>query len=141
MNIKTYKIFLTLSWVTALVGVAVDVMSENTLPAKLEEDLEASYNAPFTISEIILIAIGIPLLISLIISYVGLYRFKPWSRKLFLITIALFYPLSFVDLSPFIYTVWADDLYSLSYIFTGIFIAGMYYVPEIRNKYMKQPDA
>jgi hypothetical protein len=66
----------------ALGSVIVFWLTESSLPEPLREHLKEQQNADPTPMEWALLAIGVPLVVAGIASFVGMLRFRHWSRPL-----------------------------------------------------------
>jgi len=139
MNIKRYRLFVTLSWIVGVLYVIVSILSEQFYPEPLRVYLESTENKPWTNSDTVFLIYGSALLLSMLISYVGLYGFKEYSRKLFLLTHILGY--APIDLTPSIGSFWSDSLLTITYLLTGIVIGASFFDGEIVKKFKADPDA
>jgi len=132
---KTYfKIVLTLSWLLGVIGLFVDTFTEHTLPIVLQDYVKTQYQSSDIIS-VSLGGLGFIIIVALIISYIGLYLWKHWSRPLFVSIFIVSYLLTPFYTEPIVETIWATNIYSLTYIFIGILIGMMYFSDEIKQKF------
>ena len=141
MSKTLFRTFLTLSWGIGIIGVLVDILTVSYLPPLLLEYQISVDFAPATATDNIFIGVGIIMSILLVVSYIGLYRFKNWGRRLFIIALLLSYTMAFIDSTTIVSSVWANEIYSISYIFVGIVIAVMFFNEEINSEFMQQTDA
>ncbi|HEY9405327.1 MAG TPA: hypothetical protein VIQ24_21935 [Pyrinomonadaceae bacterium] len=88
------------------------------LPPDLRDYVEAQSNAEPAAKDWVVFAVGVCILIGYIITSVGLYRFRPWAKKLFLplnIIALLLMPLH----GPSVMTGWASAFNGLNFLVGG----------------------
>jgi len=130
MNITKgqFRWLVTASVVVTILGAVVTFAGESSLPAPLRDYLAAQSEGDLTASDIVLVALGIPLLIALVVSIVGLYCFWRFARPLTVIVwiIGLIFQ---VFAGPTVDSGLATSLYELAAVLTGIILAVIYITP------------
>ena len=127
-TLRHFRVLLTWSWVVILVGVVVDIATESILPEPLQEYLELQYNEEWSRETLLLLGVGIPLIVAVVASYVGLYRFKRWGRTLWLwagVVGCIVTP----AFGPAIYSAWAEPIYFPETALYGVILALAYVSP------------
>jgi MFS family permease len=124
---RHFRILLTLSWVTILVGVVVDIATEPLLPEPLREYVQIEDTDEWEQKDWSIFTICIPFLVMVIASYVGLYKFKRWGRYLWLWTGVAGFALT-PALGPAVATAWAESFYFVATALYGVILA-LAYVP------------
>ena len=84
MTTKTFKRLIVLSWATGILSAITWFATKEYLPRELEAYLDTEANADLTRGDWFLFAILIGLLLAGVVIAVGLYRFRPWARRLLL---------------------------------------------------------
>jgi len=115
-----FRLILTLSWTIPLIGSIVDITTEHLLPEPLREYLQAEPRHGF------LIWVGVPYLLLVITSYVGLYRFQKWGRGLWLWVIVggcVVLPAQ----GPTVGSAWADPFFWIGGVLCGVVLALAYF--------------
>jgi hypothetical protein len=130
MNITKgqFRWLVTASVVVTILGAVATFAGESSLPAPLRDYLAAQSESDLTASDIALVAAGIPLLIALVVSIIGLYRFWRFARPLTVIVwiIGLIFQ---VFAGPTVDSGLATSLYELAAVLTGIILAVIYITP------------
>ena len=135
MSAKQFNIFLTLSWVVSFAGLSIAIATESALPPELRQYHTSIVVQSLSAKDSFIISGSIVLILGMIVSYIGLYLRKNWSRILFISIIVFSYFVTIYDNTPIVYPVWADIFFSLGTIFIGIVIAAMYFCPEVKEKF------
>jgi hypothetical protein len=91
MNITPalFRKLLLLSIVFGVIGALIDIMLPHLIPDPLYQAQEKVEQLASSTENIILIILGVPILITFIISAVGLFYFHPWAPRVALITTLL----------------------------------------------------
>lgn len=137
MKVNTFRALLTASWVLFIPGIVLSVALEPTLHPSLRDYLawESSSDAPFeiAITNDILLVVWAFMFIGIVVSYVGLYRWKAWARWLFVIFCAVGFLSAFfttlVEPGP------VSALGGAIALLEGMLIAAMFWVEPIRSKF------
>jgi urea transporter len=136
MNItpSLFRKLLLLSIILAVIGILLDIMLPNLIPAPLyqaqEEVDQAAWSTEFIV---LLLIISIPVIIVNIISVVGLFFFRPWAPRIAIIATLLsfmIYPLLGYSLS----SGWALALTDFSTLLWGVVLTLTYCSP-IRKRF------
>ncbi|MEQ1823170.1 MAG: hypothetical protein ABL949_11715 [Fimbriimonadaceae bacterium] len=137
MKVNPFRALLTASWVLFIPSMILSIALEPTLHPLLRDYLawESSSEAPFelAITNDILLVVGAFTFIGIVVSYVGLYRWKAWARLLFVDLCAVGFVSTFfttiVESGP------VSALFGAIAILDGMLIAAMYWVEPIRSKF------
>jgi hypothetical protein len=128
MTIIHFRAAAILSMALGALGLAASFAGESGLPASLQEHIDQQRNAELSVSDWVLLAIGLPLVIAWMVSFVGMLRFSRWSRPLAVATSAmsiLLLPLLGPTVEPSI----ATALNYASGMLYGAVLALAYYSP------------
>jgi hypothetical protein len=131
--VALFRALLIISVACALVGATIDLMFENLIPLPLREAQNALTAAELTITDLVLLITGIPLIIAFVVCAVGLYRLRPWApRACLYITIAslFLYPL----IGASVVSQWSTLLTETSALLWGAVMA-MAFLPPINLKF------
>jgi energy-coupling factor transporter transmembrane protein EcfT len=114
-----------------ILGVVVSFATESSLPAPLRDYLRSQWEADTTASDIVLAVVSIALLITLVVSVIGLYRFWRFARPLTVVVwvVVLIFQ-AFVG--PTVDSGFATSLYELGALLTGMILAVIYITPARR---------
>ena len=123
-----FRWLVTMSIVTTIAGVVASFVGASSLPASLRDYLVAQQEADLTAGEIALAVIGIPLLIALLVSIIGLYRFWRFARPLTVIVWGVGLILQ-AFAGPTVDLGLVTSLYELGAVLTGIILAVIYMTP------------
>jgi hypothetical protein len=125
MTVRTFRRLLILSVVLPIVGALVSVATEHRLPSQLREYVAAqSATLPSTVTLVgCLILLG-----AWIAAVVGLYRLKPFGRRLFLLTLVVGLTLT-PALGPYVDSGWGQLFYQATFVLDGLLVALMYWSP------------
>jgi len=120
-----FRIILISGVITAIVGVVVGINLADTLPILLQDYLINVDNEDITDGEATLSLIALfSLLILLLVSTIGLWKFKRWARTLY-ITLTVISVLFYPTLGPVVMNAWEAMFNDLALILEGILIAMM----------------
>ena len=135
MQITTlYRTVLVVSFITAVMGLIAGEVLRDTLPAILQEYFNHLYSKEISEKKMLLFAIlGIGLSILSIAVLIGLWRFKIWARRLFLILEIVSLVLTPI-MGPYVMNPWEVLLYTISATLVGALITLMYLSP-IKEKF------
>jgi predicted MFS family arabinose efflux permease len=125
---KQFRAAVTLSMVLGILGLTAFFVGQAGLPAPLREYLETTKTAEPTALGWALFAIGIPLIMGGIASFIGMLSFKHWSRPLAVATCVtgnLLLPLFGPTVEPGITTAF----YYASCMLFGAVLSLAYYSP------------
>ena len=123
-----FRWLVTSSVLVAIIGVVVSFAGESSLPAPLSDYLAAQWEADLTAGDILVAAVAIPLLIALVVSIIGLYRFWRFARPLTVIVWMAGLILQ-VFSGPTVNSGLATSLNEFAAVLTGIVIAVIYMTP------------
>ncbi len=113
------------NWVIFFAVIIFILLGRNKLPPELQSYLSAQ--RAVNVSNIDLIFDLIYLVLTMA-AWIGLYRFKAWSRELFIASFII--GLAGLPMRPiYIHTGWMQLIGSLSSILGGMLIAVVYYSP------------
>lgn len=138
MNKTTYRWLLTASWVIGILAVITSIMTENMLPQELRAFLSSQSEIVMTAKQAVWFGVMTVLTLCMVAAYAGLYFLKNWARVLYSICLVGVYAITPLDPSPVINTVWASDAFSMAEILSGVVLAVIYWVPNIRDGFAGQ---
>lgn len=127
MNItkSRFRWLVTTSVVAAVLGGVASLVGESSLPPPLRHYVAEYYESDLTTKDLAIACVAIPLVIAVVYSIVGLYRFWPSARPL---TVGAM--IAGLALQPFfgptVDTGLATALYNASTLLTGVIIAIVY---------------
>ncbi len=75
-----------LMWIVTILGVLFSITSTAFLPSELKGWLADQENASITLSEWLLLILGVPLIIIMLVASVGLFLLRRWGAWLYAIT-------------------------------------------------------
>lgn len=128
MTRKGFRKLILLWWLSDILGLVMYLATKKYLPMELTNYLERMTNAEPTTGDWIVIAVGLVVLVATIVVSVGLYRFRPWAKRLFLpIQIVALIVMPFYG--PFVMTGWAYALGCLYSVLTGGLLFLVYLSP------------
>ena len=138
---SAFRLILSATILLGLGGVVLELCFQSFLPQPLQDYLRAESEADLTTSDIAAVLVAIPLLIATIVSIIGLYLWKPWSRHLFLgvwILSVLLAPF----VGPYVYSGIGYALYDLSSMLSGLLLGIAYFSPVAEKfKHRKEIEA
>jgi hypothetical protein len=126
-----FRWLVTASVVAMILGVVVSFATESSLPAPLRDYLRSQWEADTTASDIVLAVVGIALLIALVVSVIGLYRFWRFARPLTVVVWSVVLILQ-TFAGPTVDSGFATSLYELGALLTGMILAVIYITPARR---------
>jgi hypothetical protein len=125
--------------VLLIISVVISLLTESLLPEPLRAFLDAESNAEMTIQELIMLACGVPLLILLLGSSIGLFFLWRPARILYLIsTVAGLLVTPFFG--PYVDAGWGTTFEEAALIISGINLALIYFSP-LKDLYEKSKVA
>ena len=133
MSRKWYRFLLLLGWVICPAGLVVFYAEKPSLPPALLGYLDAKVDAPPTSWDLFVFFLLLFLLIVGVVNTVGLYRFRPWARKLYLCGFVAGYAvITFLFRDPVVTTPLAYSLFSLGTALSGFMLALIFFSPVAR---------
>lgn len=128
---------LVLEWVFILVGMATAFALESSLPAPLAAWLKGEADSDLTSGQFVLVALGIPLIVSMIVATIGLLCLRRWAAWLYLITTVLeFLIMPFTG--PTVEHALADALEQVATVLSGIVIALAFFTDSLKKRTAEQ---
>lgn len=140
MKTLTFRAILTASWLLEIGSGVVDIVLLPTLPKPLQEYRAQSASAGYTNVQMALLTVSALLFIPTIASYVGLYFWKRWARKLFFVALVFDYLVAALWLSPVVSTSTVYWLTGLASLTNGVLLAILYWVEPISGKFEADTD-
>lgn len=137
MTIKQFRIFLTLSWLFAISYMVVAFSTIDALPKELSDYLMSRTNPMKTNMDVVYFVSGFPLIIGIIVAYIGLYFWKNWARILFVCVFLYSFIVQLIGNSPTIISPIAEPFYILSNVLSGIVICSMFYCEKVGINFTK----
>lgn len=136
MSATVFKYLLTASWLTPIIAIGFYLFTADNLPPEFRSYI---LSQPVSSTDTIIVTgIGFMTLAGTIISYVGLYRWRSWSRHLFVyVTIINVLVAPLAD-SPALYTSLVDSIIALSNILAGVIIALSFFSPVIAARFYRE---
>ena len=128
MTKARFRAIYTLSMCLAIASLATSCAGESSLPPQLQDYLANRASTEPSAVEWALLAMAVPLLVACIVSFVGMLRFKSWSRPLTVATsviCTLLLPLFGPTVEPSVST----SLNYASSMLSGAVLALAYYSP------------
>lgn len=120
MTRQNFRKLIILEWLLGFITIVVYFTTENYLPPPLRDFLEQEKNDEVTTLDSIILAFSFVAFITYVITYVGLYKFKPWAKTL-LLPIQIVGLLTMIPHGPSISTSWVAVLnHSYSIVVGGI---------------------
>ena len=125
---EQFRWLVTASIVATILGEVVSLAGEPSLPSPLRNYLTAQGDADLSAGDIALAAVGVPLLIAVVVSIIGLYQLWRFARPLTVVVwiIGLIFQ---VFAGPSVNSGLATSLYELAAVLTGIILAVIYMTP------------
>lgn len=115
----------------------VDVLFPALVPEALRHAQEAVTSGDLRVQDYVLIAVGVPMVITFLAAAAGLYRFHSWAPRVALyVTLASFliYPLVDAEVFSFASSLMSD----LSMLLWGIVLA-MAFLPPVSERFRRLP--
>lgn len=124
-----FRTILIAGLITAIIGVVAGTTLTDTLPTILQEYLIQVDNKAISDSTAIMVFIvAISILILLIVSTIGLWKFKNWARSIYIVATVAYLPL-YPALGPVVMNPWEAMFGDITLILEGILIAMMFFSP------------
>jgi uncharacterized membrane protein len=128
-NTSLFRLVLSLSLLSIIIAVIAGVNLSNTLPASLQDYLYQLENEELSNLESILwVLVGLTILVITPLLLIGLWKFKPWARTLFLVLTIVTFPL-YVFLGPVVMNPWEAMFNDIAILLEGALIAMMFIGP------------
>ena len=124
---------------TLLGGIIAMVIARHVLPPELEAYLTAQRHKPIHHVYITLVVFLI-YIVAIIVSYIGLYRWKAWSRTLFTFIFIIGSLVAPFFTDPIVITAMAYKFITTNCLFCGLLIGCMYYDPNIKARFEKKDE-
>lgn len=132
MNLpKTIRRLIVVEIALLVVVVAAAFAEERFLPAELQSYLAAEAESPWTACDWVFVAVGVPLFVLIIVSWVALWRGWPTARFLYTLTWGLSLPLYGIG-APFITGPFGSVLQAASCLVSGMLL-GLLYFSDFRR--------
>ena len=121
-----------------IVGIGLEYTRLGSLPPLLQQYQHNEAQAPFSLTDGLLIGFGIPSLILWIVAWVALW--KNWSsgRGLYTFACAVLIPLNLL-IGPTVYSAFSATLNIVTSMVTGA-ILGILYFSDLRHRYERQEE-
>ena len=130
---RFYRIALVAEWVLALGAAAIGIATEPLLAPELRAYLDRQAGAPLTALDLIGTVAGLAFLGLAVAATVGLFRFRNWARRLFLL-LTLFGFVPVVAMGPTVETGAATALAEAATLLSGVILALVYWSP-VRDRF------
>ncbi len=127
---NTFRFILISSIVTIILSVIAGIRLEGTLPLELQTYL--AWEAEQDISTFFGVMI-LTILVLFIINVVGLWKFKPWAKKMYIV-ITVFSFISLPLLGPTVMNAWESMLYDIAILLEGALLV-LLFVGPVANKF------
>ncbi|MEK7855071.1 MAG: hypothetical protein AAB288_03200 [Acidobacteriota bacterium] len=118
-----------------IISIFVSLLTESSLPEPLRAFLEAESEAEVTAREMMMLAVGIPLIVLLFVSSIGLFFFWRPARILYLITVGIGLLLT-PFFGPYVDAGWGTTFEEAAVIVSGVILALVYFSP-LKDLYEK----
>jgi hypothetical protein len=133
MSRKWFRFSLLLGWVVCPAGVVAFFVEKASLPPELRAYLDSGVNEPFTGRDFLVILLVLLLLAVAVVNTVGLYRFRPWARTLYLWSWPVGYAISLLPFwEPTVTPPVAHTLFTLGNALSGFVLALIFFSPVAR---------
>jgi hypothetical protein len=123
-------------YVLIIVAIVVGLATESLLPDPLRTFVEEQANAELTNNDVAMLIIGLPLIVLLIVSSIGLFMLWPPARILYLIGIASGLVLMPV-FGPYVESGWGTAFEDAASVVSGVILALVYFSPF--KRYFETP--
>jgi len=128
-NTSLFRLTLSFSLLAMIIGVVANINLSHTLPESLQGYLYQLENAEVTdLENTFWVLLGITFLVITPLLFLGLWKFKPWARKLFLVLTIATLPL-YVFLGPVVMTPWEAMFNDIAIFLDGALITLMFIGP------------
>ena len=135
MGERTFRVLLTVCWMTLLGTFIAGLTKYRALPPELVSYLRARSHTPHGMLDYIIMVVAVVGLGACVVSYIGLYFWKAWARRLFVLIIMLGFGVGGVHTTPVVFSSVYYVFYTTNSILIGLLVGCMYYDPLIRSKY------
>ena len=124
-----FRIILIAGLLTAIIGIVAGMTLIDTLPTILQEYLTHVENEEMSDNTAIMLLItAVTILILLIASTIGLWKFKNWARIIYIVITIVFLPL-YPAMGPIVMNPWEAMFGDIALILEGVLIAMMFFSP------------
>jgi hypothetical protein len=123
-----FRWLVTASVLATIIGVVVSLAGESSLPPTLRDYLAAQCAADLSATDAVIGVVGIPVLVALLVSIIGLYRFWRFARPLTVVVWIVGLTLQ-AFAGPTVDSGLATSLYELAAVLTGMILAVIYVTP------------
>lgn len=131
--VRLLRIIIACQIVLTILAAIVDLLLEPLLPHDLQSYLQAQAELPLTRKDRLLALVWTPLLVGLVIAWIGLWRL--WRSAPLIYTIAtILGVLLLPTLGPIVGSGWGDALNHLHTLCSGLIIGGLY-LSELKNHF------
>jgi hypothetical protein len=124
MNTSNYRLLIIASFTFLGLGMLADSLGSSALPTELQVYLRDSRLQPTGP----VVAAGFVYLVSVVVSAVGLYRFRPWARPMALALTLVTFVIE-PTIGPKVQSGWAGALLDLEVFSWGMVLALSYWSP------------
>lgn len=132
-----FRTILIAGLITAIIGVVAGITLTDTLPVILQEYLIQVENQEMSDNTAVMLLVAlVTALILLIVSTIGLWKFKNWARVIYIVATIAFLPL-YPAMGPIVMNPWEAMFGDIALILEGILIAMMFFSPineEFKSK-------
>jgi hypothetical protein len=136
MKIKTlFRVSIIAEWSLLVFGITLFSMLDSSLPDLLQQYQVFESERNMTLSDIIFLGIGIPVVLLNLISSIGLYFFRSWARPIYVAT-AVLSILVMIFSPPTVSTGIESAFEQFSILIGGVIIALMFY-SDITDKFIR----
>ncbi len=119
---------------STLVSIIASMTLIDTLPLILQEYLTQVENEDMSTNIAILLSVSLSVLILLIISTIGLWKFKNWARVIYITLVVIFFPFYLIN-GAIVMNPLEAMFNDISFILEGILISLMFFNPKINEKF------
>jgi putative Mn2+ efflux pump MntP len=133
----TLRALLVLEWIVIVAGVVLSFIMEAYLPPELQAWLAGQADAGITMSDLVLLLVGVPLLIVMLVASIGLFMLRRWGAWLYAVTTFLGTALMPFT-GPTVDHALADAVDETALILSGIVIGIAFFSNVLKQK--EQPN-
>jgi len=128
-NTSLFRLILSFSVLAIIIAVVAGINLSNTLPESLQDYLYQLENEEVSdLENILWVLAGLTFLVITPLLLIGLWKFKPWARTLFLALTIVTFPL-YVVLGPVVMNPWEAMFNDIAMLLEGGLIAMMFIGP------------
>jgi hypothetical protein len=138
MTKQNFRILVVLEWLIIISGLVVYFLTKAALPSEVREYLENQNSAPLTTADMIFFCVSVVLILLTIVTSIGLFFFKRWSKTLLLLSYVVTILLTPTH-TVYINTGWTELLFTVGDILGGMILALVYFSP-ISTAFEAPPD-